>query len=89
MVISDLYDYNCKNHIYDKETRLCSGSGYCRGKVKITINSARLSKKTNIKQGFLNDISSDEEPVCETRQKINNYTQSIQSTSIKKTKNKK
>lgn len=89
--IYNLHDYNCKHQLFSNESRLCSGSGYCNGKVKITITSAMLSKKTNnnIKQRFLNDISSDEdeEHTCETHQRIHDYTQSrqsLQSSSIKR-----
>jgi hypothetical protein len=55
-----LSEYNRLHSIYSWETRICNGSGYCGCKVNVTLNNAKLVKKSNIKHMFLNDFSSDE-----------------------------
>lgn len=56
-----LMQYNKTNNIYDETSRKCGGSGYCGCEIKTTIKSAKLVKLSNIKDKFLNEISSDEE----------------------------
>ena len=59
-----LMQYNKTHNIYDETSRKCDGSGYCGCEIKTTIKSAKLVKCSNIRNKFLNEISSDEEDQC-------------------------
>ena len=81
--LTELYDYNQKHKIYETKKRLCSGfgSGYCGCSVSTILKSARLvEKKENIKQIFLNNVSTDEDNDKDSDNDLNNYLKNDVST---------
>ena len=83
--LTELYDYNQKHKIYETKKRLCSGfgSGYCGCSVSIILKSARLvKKKDNIKQIFLNNVSTDDDGNNDSDNDLNNYLNDVSNNQI-------
>jgi len=77
-----LMQYNKTNNIYDETSRKCGGSGYCGCEIKTTIKSAKLVKLSNIKDKFLNEISSDEEDQCFSKSEVTSFNTSVSKTKL-------